>query len=427
MASLPDTPEIALDHAEPPEQARARLADRVRKLEADLARSEERYHTLVDLMHQGLVIFSPDGRIDFANETLADMLGCTLADIVGRPATDRIRADDHARFFASLAARRDGLAEPYEITLRRTDGRPVCVMASPSPIVGRDGDFQGSLEVFTDITRLRQLEAQLATAKRLEAIGHLAGGVAHEINTPLQYVAGNLDFIKTNLDRVLTLLDTYAAALAQVADVPAVEAARREIERYRREHDLETVVTELPQALEESLVGVERVAGFVHSIKRFARAESLGRQAIDVNEAIRATVEIARSAQSHPVRLELRLAEDLPPLPCVPGDFNQLLLCLIVNAMQAMERSDRENGCVRIDSRQDAHTVVIAISDQGPGIPPEIQDKIFNPFYTTRDVGQGVGQGLSIVLSIVEKHKGTIHFFTDPGQGTTFQVGFPLE
>ncbi len=392
-----------------------------------LAQSEARYRTLIDLMHQGLAVLSPEGRVDFANDTLGELLGRPLADIVGRSFADRVRPEDRERFLDALAGRRGGLADPYEMGLCRDDGRPLCVMASPSPIVGPDGDYQGSLEVYTDVTRLRQLESRLATAKRLEAIGHLAGGVAHEINTPLQYVSGNLEFAKNNAPRILSLLAMYEDALRLAQGGPELAAKRREIEAFRRDNDLETVLAELPQALEESLAGTERVAGFVRSIKRFARAEGMGRQAIDVNEAILATVEMAKSAQEFPICLETDLAESLPPLCCVPGDFNQLLLCLLLNAAQATEKAGRTDACVRVESRQEGSGVTVSVIDHGPGIPPEIQDKIFNPFYTTRDVGKGGGQGLGIALAIAEKHKGTLRFVTRPGQGTTFHVTFPLD
>jgi len=398
-----------------------------RQTEIALARSEELYRTLVDIMHQGLVIFSPEGRIDFANDTLGEMLGYPLADIVGQPATAFIRPEDHTRFAEALASRPGGGTEPYELTLRRRDNGQVFVMSSPSPIVGQDGDYQGSLEVMTDVSRLKQLEVQLATVRRLEAIGHMAGGVAHEINTPLQYVSGNLDFALANLPRIIELLGKYEEALQRAECGQAMEAARNDIETFRRDHDMETVLAELPQALDESRVGAERVAAFVRSIKRFARTEGAGRRAIDVNEAILATVEIAKSAQDFPVCLETDLAENLPPLSCIPGDFNQLLLCLLLNAAQAMEKAADPTGCVRVASHLDDRSVAVSISDSGPGIPLEIQDKIFNPFYSTRDVGQGGGQGLAIALAIVEKHKGAIRFVSEPGHGTTFHVTFPLD
>ena len=399
-----------------------------RKAEIALAQSEERYRTLIDIMHQGLVIFSPEGRVDFANETLSEMLGYSMAELVGHPALAFIRPDDHDRFIASLSGRQNGGADPYEVALRRRDGRLLFVMSSPSPIIGQDGDYQGSLEVLTDVTRLKQLELQLLTAKRLEAIGQLAGGVAHEINTPLQYVSGNLDFAMTNLPRIIELLGKYDDLLRRIEEGgESYQAARGEIEAFRREHDMEMVLAELPQALAESLHGAERVASFVRSIKRFAQTEGMGRRGIDVNEAILATVEMAKSAQEKQIPVEVDLAEDLPPLPCVPGDFNQLLLCLLLNAAEAMQQGPSLSGCVRVASQLEGRSVSVTVSDTGPGIPPELQDKIFNPFFSTKDVGKGGGQGLPIALSIVEKHHGTIHFVSEPGQGTTFHVTFPLE
>jgi PAS domain S-box-containing protein len=400
------------------EQRRAQLA---------LTQSEEIYDTLIDAMHQGLAIFSPDGHIDFANDTLAKLLDRPLTEIIGQPAAAFIHPDDHCRFAESLAGRPAGGTEPYEMALRRRDGKLVVVMSSPSPIIGQDGDYQGSLEVMTDVTRLRQFELRRLTAKRLEAIGHLAGGVAHEINTPLQYLSGNLDFAMANMPRLIELLGKYDAALRLADGGEAFQAAREGIDVFRRDHDMAMVLSELPQALAESLHGADRVAGFVRSIKRFAQTESLGRRDIDVNEAIVATVEVAKSAQEIQVNVETALSEDLPPLPCVPGDFNQLLLCLLLNAAEAVRQKDPQSGWVRVASHQEGQSVVVTVSDTGAGIPLELQDKIFNPCFSTREVGKGCGQGLPIALSIVEKHKGTIRFVSEPGHGTTFHVTFPLE
>lgn len=397
------------------------------RAEVSLRQLEERYRTLVDLMHQGLAVFSPGGGIDYANDTLCAMLGLPASEVIGRPAEAFVRAEDRERFAAEQRARREGRAEPYEMGLRGRDGRALQVMASPSPVMGPDGEFQGSLEVLTDVSRLRELEMRLTTAKRLEAIGQLAGGVAHEINTPLQYVSGNLDFALTNLPRLLGLLELYETALRQAGDAEALARARADIAAYGREYDLETVAAELPQALADSLAGAQRVAAFVRSIKRFAQSGTEGRRVIDVAEALATAVEVARSAIPDAAALEVELVGELPPLSCVPGDFNQLLLCLILNAAQAVEEAGNRQGRVVVTARRLGRSLEVAVRDNGTGIPAAIREKIFNPFFTTKDVGQGTGQGLSIALSIVQKHRGTIRFETEPGRGTTFYVTFPVD
>jgi two-component system, NtrC family, sensor kinase len=437
--SLPDADCRMAVTVEPMQDVSGKFAGRVvlcrdvteaRRAEEALRHSEERYRTLVDLMHQGLVIFSPEGRIDFANDTLCEMLGAPMAAVVSHIMADFVRPEDRERFAAALRSRQAGEAEPYEMALRRSDdGRLTHVMASPTPLIGQDGEYQGSLEVFTDVSRLRDLEMRLITAKRLEAIGQLAGGVAHEINTPLQYVTGNLEFALANLPRLVSLLEKYEQALLRAADGRALDAARADIETFRREHDLEMVLSELPLALSESHAGAERVAAFVRSIKRFAQTETEGRRVIDVAEAVAATMDVARSATHDAVVLEMDMAEDLPPLPCVPGDFNQVLLCLILNAAQAVEESQGARcgqGRVRVSARVAGAAIEMSVHDNGRGIPPEIQEKIFNPFFTTKEVGQGTGQGLSIAHSIMEKHGGTIRFETEPGKGTSFYLTFPL-
>lgn len=401
-----------------------------RLAEESLRQSEERYRTLVDLMHQGLVIYSPEGRIDFANDTMGELVGLPPGQVVGCNGAQFVRAEDRELFAASLRDRRTGGCDPYELALRRADGRLTFIMSSPTPLIGQDGEYQGSLEVLTDVSRLKELEMRLVTAKRLEAIGQLAGGVAHEINTPLQYVTGNLEFALTNLPRLSALVERYEAALDLIKDCPSVDCAKAEIAAYRQEYDMEMVLAELPLALAESHAGAERVAAFVRSIKRFAQAEAEGKRHIDVAEAVMASVEMAKSAMHDVAAFSVDLEDDLPPLPCVPGDFNQVLLCLLLNAAQAVEEAyagSAVQGSVHVRCRVVDGALEVSISDTGRGIPTEIQDKIFNPFFTTKEVGQGTGQGLPIALSIVQRHQGSIRFETQPGRGTTFYVTFPLK
>jgi len=391
-----------------------------------LRQSEERYRTLVDLMHQGLVIFSPEGRIDFANDTLVRDARRHHAEVVGHDMAGFVRRGPGALCHGLAPGKSE--AEPYEIALRRhDDGRLTHVMASPTPLIGQDGEYQGSLRCSPTSRAATGTAAR--HGQRLEAIGQLAGGVAHEINTPLQYVTGNLEFALSNLPRLVSLIDKYEQALFLASGGKELETARADIEAYRKEHDLEMVLAELPLALSESHAGAERVAAFVRSIKRFAQPETEGRRVIDVNEAVGATMDVARSATQESVALEMDLDEDLPPLPCVPGDFNQVLLCLILNAAQAVEESPGRGcgqGRVRVSARVVGKALEMGVHDNGSGIAPEIQEKIFNPFFTTKDVGKGSGQGLSIAHAIMEKHGGTIRFETEPGRGTSFYLTFPL-
>lgn len=276
-----------------------------------------------------------------------------------------------------------------------------------------------------EITQRLQLERELAQAQKLESIGQLAAGIAHEINTPTQYVGDNIHFLQDAFSDLQRLLQQYDALLDALS--PAAQT-REALDTLIAEIDLHYLLEEIPLAISQSLEGVQRIASIVAAMKEFSHPGGEDKVAVDINKALENTATVARNEWKYVAELELNLEPDLPLVACLPGEMNQVFLNLIVNAAHAIGELQREEkGRIAITTRRDGEWVEICIRDTGCGISPEIQDRVFDPFFTTKGVGKGTGQGLSIAHNVVvSKHGGTISFTSDAGKGTTFTIRLPL-
>ena len=252
----------------------------------------------------------------------------------------------------------------------------------------------------------RQIEEQRARAHKLESVGRLASGVAHEINTPVQFVTDSVVFVRD--------------VLAEL--VPVVRAATTDPQ-------LAYACDEAPQALELALDGLKRVATIVRSMKAYAHPDSAVSAPTGLNEAVMTTLTIARNELKYVADLETELG-DLPPVWCNAGEINQTVLNIVINAAHAIGdriRGTDQRGKLTVTTRRDGDHAVISIGDTGGGIPEHIRHRIFDPFFTTKEVGKGTGQGLALAHSIVvEKHRGGLTFDTELGRGTTFHIRLPV-
>ncbi len=279
-----------------------------------------------------------------------------------------------------------------------------------------------------DVTERKMLEAQLGQAQKLESIGHLAAGIAHEINTPIQYIGDNIHFLDDLFADFSALLNRFDAVL-DLAEQGRLHADTIVRERAAlADSELDYLITEIPKAIEQSLEGISHVAHIVRAMKEFSHPGTDEKHLIDLNHAIETTITIARNEWKYVAEMEARLAPDLPLVPCLPDQLNQVMLNLIVNAAHAIEEvADGKKGRITITTNHTDHHVEVHISDTGTGIPPEIRKRVFDPFFTTKAVGKGTGQGLAIAYAvIVDKHGGTLDFVSTEGEGTTFTIQLPL-
>jgi len=390
-------------------------SEEMRELAESLAAERDRLRAIFDSAAVGICNALPDCTIIDCNEAYARMLGRTRADIIGRSWVDFIHPDERGKGMTTAFAY---LAQPtsFERKYIHRDGSTVWGIATVSTMRDSTGAAFSNIAVVRDITAQRHLEQTLSHAQKLEAVGRLAAGVAHEINTPLQFLGDNITF----LDRSLTaLLGLYRQTRA------LMPAAHASIERLEQAADLEFIAGELPRAIHESAGGVAHVARIVGAMKVLAHHEQSGRQTlVDVNTTLRSVVTIAHSEIKYVADVRFELG-DIPPVLAYADDLSQVFLNLVVNAAHATADSVRTKGRgeIRVSTRRDGANIVIEIADTGCGIPENIRARVFDPFFTTKEVGRGTGQGLSIARAIiVDKHHGTLSFDTQVGVGTVFFV-----
>lgn len=278
------------------------------------------------------------------------------------------------------------------------------------------------------------LEQQLRQTQKLECIGTLAAGVAHEINTPIQFIGTNTRFFCETLDDVMDLLARALKVVEGYERGEDVTETLREMREKHKEIDFEFLTEEMPEAASQTVEGIDRVASIVKALKDFSYIGSGEKAQADINKAIENTVIIAQNVWKKSAELKANFDPDLPLVRCSIGEIKQIVLNLIINATHAIsealgaENEGGSKGVISIATRKVGGDVVISVNDNGTGIPEHIRDKIFDPFFTTKDVGQGSGQGLSLAYTtIVDKHKGKIYFETEEQKGTTFFIELPID
>lgn len=380
--------------------------------------------------------------IVYANRAIAVDHGYEPAELIGRSPAMLVPPQDNAEAFERIAAAvRDGAATGnLELLARRRDGSRFWAGMVLAPVrseaghifyyVGVGADITAKLaqqreqrelqeKLYEEMRERERMAIELRLAQKLESVGRLAAGIAHEINTPIQYIGDSVSFLQAaqlDLDRLLQAYRDVAGSSNEAAS------------RIAKEIDLEFLSREMPKAFERTLEGVERVAAIVRAMKEFAHPDALEHSSADLNHALETTLTVAHNEYKYSAQIETRLGE-LPLVPCNVGELNQVFLNLIVNAAHAIAESGKsaDTGRITIATATAAGHVEISIADNGCGIPPEHLDKIFDPFFTTKPVGKGTGQGLAIARSIIaEKHGGHIDVHSVVGEGTRFLLRLPI-
>jgi len=280
-----------------------------------------------------------------------------------------------------------------------------------------------------EMRRRLAMEVELRQAHKLEAVGRLASGVAHEINTPVQFVSDSIHFLREATGDLISVVHNLQTVQHAVLDGSPSRDAATQAAAFADAVDLPYLVERVPEAFARSLDGLARVATIVRSMKQFAHPDTVEMSAIDLNAAVDSTLVIACNEYKYVADVTTELGE-VAPVRCYAGEVNQAILNIIVNAAQAIGEAvggSGQRGQLTLRTRQDGDHAVVSISDSGGGIPEHIRDRIFDPFFTTKDVGKGTGQGLAIVRSVVEKHGGTVTVDTELGRGTTFHMRLPLD
>jgi len=283
-----------------------------------------------------------------------------------------------------------------------------------------------------DITSLVTMEQQISQTQKLEAVGQLAAGIAHEINTPTQYVGSNIEFLDEAFADIKELVDVLIKQLNSAKEKSLCPELISELEEKLDEIDWPYLLEEIPKAIHQSRDGVHRVTSIVRAMKEFSHPGSKDKESLNLNHIINTTVTVARNEWKCVAEVELDLDPDLPQIPLLADEMGQVILNMLVNAAQAIGEKLGQNpagdkGKITITTRKSENSVELHICDTGQGIPEKARPRIFDPFYTTKKVGKGTGQGLAISHDvIVDKHGGTIHFESEEGKGTHFVITLPL-
>jgi PAS domain S-box-containing protein len=402
--------------------------------EDSLREAERKYRGIVDNAIIGIFQSTPGGRTLSVNPAMARIYGydspeemlTSVADIARQAYVDPKRREEFKRLMET-----QGGVQNFEFEALRKNGSKSWISMSAVAIRERGlvVRYEGMIQ---DITERNALRDQLLQAQKLESIGQLAAGIAHEINTPIQYIGDNVRFLKDAFLDLKNLLVHYEMLLLAAKNNALSDKTIQEVAAAADGADTGYLLDEIPKAIDQSLEGVTRVAALVSAMKEFSHPDTKEKLPLDLNHAINSTITVARNEWKYVSNMETEFDPTMPPIYCLPGEFNQVILNLIVNAAHAIadviKKGGPEKGKITIQTQNCPEWAEIRIQDTGSGIPENIQSRIFDPFFTTKEIGKGTGQGLSIARSvIVDKHGGSIHFETEEGKGTTFIIRLPKE
>lgn len=300
-----------------------------------------------------------------------------------------------------------------------------------SPIKDHLGTCYAGIALYDDVTENMALERELRQAQKLEAVGQLAAGIAHEINTPAQYIGDNLSFLKESYDDIAEILRTYGSLWQkQVKNGAVSEEMQQELAQVIENADLEYLFEEIPHSFSQSLGGVQKVNKIVRAMKDFSHPGDEEKTLSNINNILENTITVCRNEWKYVAEMKQDLAENLLPVPCFSSEIGQVFLNLIVNGAHAIDSFTNGGrngmGTISVATKQLKDGAQIRIGDTGGGIPAKIQERVFETFFTTKERGKGTGQGLAIANRVVtEMHQGKIFFETEEGKGTTFIIELP--
>ena len=379
--------------------------------------------TVLEQTNDAVFIVSPDDIVRYVNPSASRSSGYSAQELIGsRPPIYNSDLMDQAAIRLLRQTVLDGNSWQGHFRNRRKDGSIIEEHASIFPIRNEEGQVTNAVAVKRDITEQVKLQNQLLQAQKLEAIGQLAAGIAHEINTPMQYIQNNVTFLEQSFTRIHELLVTLEQT--ERSTLPAATAELLD------NFDFGFFLEEIPSSIHETQNGVSRVVKIVAAMKEFSHPGGDERAPTDLNHALENALIVCRNEWKYAAELVTDYSPDLPMASCFADQLNQALLNLIINAAHAIQEQQAVSsrpGRISVATRQSEEWAEIRIEDNGCGIPPETRQHVYDPFFTTKEVGKGTGQGLAIVHDIiVKKHGGSIDFTTSLGEGTVFTIRLPL-
>lgn len=403
----------------------------LKSIEQELRLSEEKLRSIMDNLHVGVVMINHQMELKQINRQMNLWFPCLKGESGTWCFKEFVRQQQSLRENVwALEMFEFGATKKLTVTLNTSEGERIFKMLF-YPLYDDSQHVTATIGLFEDITDALASEHELRQAQKLEAIGQLAAGIAHEINTPVQYIGDNVRFLDNSFRDMATVHEKIKHLLQVMKQSGYLSDLVQELENIGEAVDLDFLMEEIPSTIAQTLEGVDRVSVILRAMREFSHPGSKEKTHIDINRAIESTITVCRNEWKYVAEVETSLAANLPLLLCLPGELNQVFLNLIINAAHAIsdvtDNGNTGKGVINISTQSDNHWMEIHISDTGSGIPDSIQDRIFDPFFTTKKLGKGTGQGLAIARSIVvDKHQGVLRFTTEHGKGTTFIIQLPL-
>lgn len=416
--------------------------DITQQKQAELAimESEEKFSAMANSATDPIIMVDETDQVVFWNTASEETFGFTAEDIAGCKLHEWIVPEEYRQLFKKIfspvikTGKGKIIGKTLEVEALRKDGKrlPIELSVSSVQIKGR----WHVIGILRDISSRKEaerehqmLDIQLRQAQKLESIGQLAAGIAHEINTPTQFVGDNTSFLQEAISDYSQLLNCYERLATAVKNEEDTTSILTTIKNTIDEIDLEFLQEEIPKSIEQSLDGLSRISRIVRAMKEFSHPGTTDKTSTNLNKAIKSTIEVSRNEWKYHADLNTEFDESLPQVTCLPDEINQVFLNLIVNAAHAIAEKDADRkGIITITTKSLDDSVQLTVNDSGAGIPEAIRERIFDPFFTTKKVGKGTGQGLSIAYSvIVDKHNGTIKVDSVEGKGSTFTITLPVK
>lgn len=405
-----------------------------KKRENEIKSAYRYINNIIDSIESILIGANTNDEIIIWNKKAEEIFAIPASDAVGKKVAGFDINWDWSKIYSGIA---DSISsdDPVfidNLVFTSKEGQNRLLGISINAIKDEGGIFDGFLIFGADITERKKAEAEFMQAQKLQSIGQLAAGIAHEINTPVQYVSDNIHFLKNSFSGLLALFNDYRSIVENDKYDKTGSESLEAVSRKFNELDGDFIITEIPGALSQCLDGLAHITRIVKSMRNLSHPEKADISSINLNQLIQDVKTISRNEWKYAADFEVKTDDSIPLLSGYAGDLSGVFLNLIINSVHAIEEAIESKrydmGRIVIETQNHGDRIKVLISDNGMGIPEKIKNRIFDPFFTTKQVGKGTGQGLSISHSIIyEKHGGSIEVESEYGSGTQFTLSIPVK